>query len=101
MAFNNVSEAIALINLIGHIIGAFVLLHILLVYVILFHKHSCCGWSAMAMIVSLMGWYISFALITGALFPLVESPGTSNVDLVGLTLGCKWDAVAHLKPPLL
>ena len=88
-------QASSLIYLIGHIIGAFILLPVLLVYFILFDKHSCYGWSVIAMMVSFMAWYVSFAVVMGILSPLMESsPETyrnSDVSTVAM-LACKRDS---------
>ena len=88
-------QASSLIYLIGHIIGAVILLPVLLVYFILFDKHSCYGWTVLAMMVSFIGWYLSFAVVMGILSPLMESsPETnrnSDVSIVAM-LACEWDS---------
>ena len=93
MAEDDSSQTAYLIYLIGHIIGSVIILLILLVYGILFSKHSCYGWSVMATTVSFLGWYLSFALVKGILSPLMESPEVPHLGVQ--MLACKWNSVMN------
>ena len=84
---------ISLIYLIGHLIGASIFVPILLVYGLLWGKHSCYGWSVMAMVISFFSWYVSFAVVTGILSPRMESWETSKLFLGIRLLACEWDSV--------